>query len=292
MVHALRRSLSLVLVASLAAGCGHTAAMEKNIKLAKISCEIASNFISKHKLLQAKQELLKAVKLDPENSDAHKLLGYVKLAEGLRSLYYIDRIQCLEGDEVDEHRQVANKHMRQSEKSLLESIRLAKKNNIIASEALSYLANVMFHFKRYDDSVKYAAQGLERSFYPQRHMLHSIKGWAHFQKKEYREAGEDLRQAIFHLPKFCLGRYRLAKVYFARKKYDRAIKELEWTAKEKCPIQEAPYLLGRAYAQKRSMDKAQKQFQRCASMNPKSCLSKVCERLARDATRSTVQIAE
>lgn len=295
MVHTVRRSLIkgvLVLLAIAAAGCGHTANVEKNIKLSEILCQLGQKFISKNQLLRAKAELSKAIKLNPENRRAHKLLGYVKLMEGLGSLYYIDRVQCLEGDEVEEHRKVANEHFRGSSKHLKLAVKMAEKKKKIESEGLLWLANIAVHFKRYDEAIKFAAQGLTNSFFPKRHLLHSVKGWAHFNKREYRKAGEDLRQAVFHENKFCLGRYRLAKVYFAKKKYDRAIKELEWTSKEKCPIQEAPYLLGRAYAQKRSMDQARKQFEVCVKMNPKSCLSKVCGRLARDAARSTVKIAE
>ena len=295
MVHSLRCSLSkgvLILWAVIAAGCGHTVSVEKDRKLSDISVRLASDFLNKNRLLQAKEELFKAVKLDPENMQAHKILGYVKMMEGLGSLYYIDRVQCLKGPEVEEQRKVANEHFRVGEIHLKKAVKMAKKENKIESEGLLWLANIADHFKRYDDAIEYAEQGLKHSFFPKRHLLHSVKGWAHYNKREYTKAGEDLRQAIFHENKFCLGRYRLAKVYFAKKKFDRVIKELEWTAREKCPIQEAPYLLGRAYVQKRSMNQAREQFEVCVKMNPKSCLSKVCERLARDATGGTVKVAE
>ncbi len=279
-------------LAVVAVGCGHTAKVEKNEKLARISVQLGERFLVKNKLLQAKQEFSKAIKLDPEYLDAFKMLGFVKLMEGLGSLYYIDRIQCLKGDEAQEHREVAQKHFKIAEENLKKAVKMAKKVNKIESESLLWLANIADHFKRYDDAVSYAEQGLKHSFYPKRHLLHCAKGWAHYKKREYRKAGEDLRQAVFHENKFCLGRYRLAEVYFAKKKYSRAIKELEWTAKQKCPIQEARYLLGRAYAQKRSMDQAREQFEKCVKMNPKSCLSKVCERLSRDASGTKVQVAE
>ena len=295
MVHTERRPLGksvLIMLAMMIVGCGHTAATDKNKHLSDISMQLGADFLRKKKPLQAKAELKKAIKLDPENRAAYKLLGFVKFMEGLGSLNYIDRTQCLDGEEVDEQRKIANKHLRISEKHLHTTVKMAEKENKIESEGLLWLANIAVHFKRYDDAIKLSGKGLEHSFFPKRHLLHSVKGWAHFHRKEYRQAGEDLRQAIFHEPKFCLGRYRLAKVNFAKKKYDKVIKDLELTIKEKCPIQEAPYLLGRVYAQKRSMDKAREQFKACVQMNPKSCLSKVCERLAKDAARSTVKVAD
>ena len=281
----------LILLAVLAAGCGDIST-EKNIELSRTHYLLGEDFLKKKKPLQGKQELLKAVKRDPENRLAYHLLGFVAFMEGLRSLNYVDRVQCLQGVEAEEQRKLASADFKRSEKYLIRSVKMAKKENKVESEALLWLANIAIHFKRHDDAIKYVSSGLENSYYPSRHLLHGVRGWALFQKGEYRKAGEELRQAIYNQAKFCLGHYRLAKVHFARKQYDKALKELAWTAKEKCPIQEAPYLLGRAYAQKRSMEQARKEFERCVKMNPKSCLSKVCRRLAKQATRGAQQVAK
>lgn len=266
------------------AGCAETIP-DKNLKLSRTHYLLGEDFLKNKKPLQAKRELQKAISLDPNNRQAYVMLGFVAFYEGMHNLNHIDRARCTKGEEADDLRKNAEQEFERAKGFLKQSVKLAEEQEKTESEGLLLLANIAIHFKQYRQALKLVKQALKNNFYPRRHLLHSVAGWAHFHLGDYRNAGKELRQAIFHEPKFCLGRYRLAKVHFARKQYDNAITELKQVVDKNCPIQEGPYLLGRAYAQKRSMDQAHRQFQRCAKMYVRSCLSAVCLRLAKDAAR-------
>ncbi len=271
--------LSILLLGIL--GCPHTQ-NAKEIKLSHTHYLMGADLLQKKSPDGAKRELLKALKLHHENKDANHLLGVIFFMEGLQKINYMERDQCLVGVIAEEQRKEANKDFYRSEKYLKIAVSLAAKENIIASEGLNYLANVAIHFNRYDDAIAYSKKALENIVYSSRQLLLGTLGWAYFKKGDFTSAAREFRQAIFQQPKFCIGRYRLAKVYFENKEYDKVIEELTKFIDDKaCPIQEAPQLLGLAYMKKKDRKKALAQFERCRQMNLKSCISKECSNYAK-----------
>ena len=109
-------------------------------------------------------------------------------------------------------------------------------------------------------------------------MARANLGWALFQKKDVQSAWKELHEAVAKSPGFCVGRYRLAKVYVARNDFDRAAEELEAvTASSQCPIQEAFLLGGMVQERRRESAKARALFARCAQLAPRSCLAAECK---------------
>jgi len=103
-------------------------------------------------------------------------------------------------------------------------------------------------------------------------------GWAYFQKREVQAAWKELHEAVAHAPGFCVGRYRLAKVYVARDELDRAAEELDAvTGSAHCPIQEAFLLGGMVQQKRRETAKAQSLFARCVQLAPRSCMAAECK---------------
>ena len=91
-------------------------------------------------------------------------------------------------------------------------------------------------------------------------------------------AAKALRQSLFEQPKFCVGRYRLAKVYYEQKDWDRAAEEIEQVTNDKaCPIQEAYHLAGMVALRREDREKAGRMFARCVDLAPKSCLASECK---------------
>jgi len=269
-------------------GCDLSAQSERDIKLAETHYLLGADYLKNKKPFMAKQELLKSLRFDSDNSDAYHLLGVISFMEGIHKTDLIDRIQCLPPSDAKEQRRVADEDFRRGEQYLKNVVKLAKEDNKTESTTLVYLANIAFHFKRYDEAIKLCNEAMKNSYYASRQLTHGIIGWAYFHLGKLEKAGHALRQAVFHEPKFCVGRYRLAKVYFGQKNYNRAIFELKQIIDDKnCPLQEVPYVMGLAYIKKRELEQARKNFEACVTRNPNSCLAKTCSRLAKGATRST-----
>lgn len=255
---------------------------EKNAKLSRTHYLLGSDYVKKKMPDAAKRELFKAIELDSENKEANQLLGVIYFLEGLQKMNLLERKQCLKGRAASEQRREANKEFRRCEQYFRRSLELEEqKEKKIDSDDLNYLANVALHFKRYDEAISLAKKSLDNILYASRHLALGTLGWAYYHKGNKVAAAKELRQSVFHEPKFCVGRYRLARVYYENKKFDDAIEHLKKvTEDEKCPIQDAHHLLGLAYMKKRDMELARNEFNTCVKLNPKSCLSEECRRLA------------
>jgi tetratricopeptide (TPR) repeat protein len=112
-------------------------------------------------------------------------------------------------------------------------------------------------------------------------LAHANLGWAYHQKQDHVLAITELLQANQGAQYFCLGKYRLAAVYFARKEFDKTAEALApiFSDAALCPpLQEAQYLGGQAFLRLRNHDAAQKAFSTCVAMAPKSCQALECKK--------------
>ena len=230
----------------------------------------------------AKRELIQAVQLDPENRDAHSLLGVIFFMEGVQKVNILDREQCLRGVAAEEQLREANKEFRRAEDYFRTTLALSEKESRVDSDVLNYLANVALHFKRYDEAVSLCKRALENILFTQRQTALGTLGWAYFLKGDRVSAARELRQSVFQEPRFCLGRYRLAKVYYEDKAYEKASEELRKVVEDKaCPIQEAHELLGLTFLKLHEPEQARTQLEKCSDLNPRSCISEECRRYAK-----------
>ncbi len=270
--------LALLLVG----GCPSTYGKD-NSKLSRTHYLLGADYIKKKMPNAAKRELFKSLELNDVNRDAHHLLGVIFFLEGVHKLNLLERTQCLRGLAAREQRVEANKEFRRCEKHFKSSVRMEQEQEKkVDSEGLNYLANVALHFKRFDEAIKLAKQSLDNILYSSRDLPLATLGWAYHQKGDEISAARELRQAIFHNPKSCIGRYRLAQVYYNQKRYDQAVQELVRVVNDKkCPIQDAHHLLGLSYMKKRNQELARIQFDKCVKLNPKSCLSEECRRFVK-----------
>lgn len=278
-----RWMVGLTLTGALSVGvaCNHTQT-KTDTKLSRTHFMMGEDYLKKKMPDSAKRELVRAIELDPENREAQMLLGVIFFLEGLQKANLVDREQCLKGLAAEEQRKVANDDFRRAEEYLKTAVGLSEKEKRIESEGLNYLANVALHFKRYDESISLCKKALDNILYSARQFALGTLGWAYYGKGDRVGAARELRQAIFHEPKFCVGRYRLAKVYYDDKSYDKVIEELQKVTEDKsCPIQEAHQLLGLAYLKARQPDQARQQFDQCVKLNPKSCISEECRHYAK-----------
>jgi type IV pilus assembly protein PilF len=260
--------------------CDGNQSATKNAKQSYWHYRIGKDYLKKKQPDAAKNELLKAVELDDENRDAHHLLGVIFFLKGVHAMNHVDRSQCLEGKRAKEQREAANRVFGLAEKSFKRVLELGKKKKSKTnSKVLNYLANIALHFAHYDEAIKLSSRALDNIMYTERQTALGTRGQAYFRKGDLEAASKDLRQAIFHQPKFCVGRFWLAKTYFKSKRFKDAIVELEKVVADKqCPLQEAHQLLGLCYLKDKQPQKARSQFEMCVSKNPNSCVSQECKR--------------
>jgi type IV pilus assembly protein PilF len=235
---------------------------------------LGADYFNKGMVEPALEELLKAVELNPQNADAHNLLGLVFLRKGAEAEELSSRNRCLKGEDLRLEKQDMDVHFKKAEEQFGKAIALKAD----FSEARNNLAVVMIHFGRYDDAVQLEEKALANIVYREPFVAQGNLGLAYLEKHDLARASKALRQALFEQPKFCVGRYRLAKVYYEQRDWEQAAGELEQVTQDRsCPIQEAYHLAGLVALRRDDRDKAQQLFARCVELAPKSCLAHECK---------------
>jgi len=235
---------------------------------------LGADYFNKGLVEPALEELMKAVELDPNNPDAHNLLGLVWLRKGAEAEELSTRNQCLKGESLTLEKQEADAQFKKAEEQLRKAISLKQD----FSEARNNLAVVMIHFGRYDEAVQLEEKALSNIVYREPYAAQGNLGQAYLEKRDFVRAAKALRQALFEQPKFCVGRYRLAKVYYEQQEWDHAAEEIEQVTSDKaCPIQEAYHLAGMVALRRDDREKASRMFGRCVELAPRSCLASECK---------------
>src|SRR5262245_26985873 len=234
---------------------------------------LGADYFQKGLVGPALEELLKAVELNPRNPDAHNLLGLVFLRKAAESEELSTRAQCLKGEELRLEKDTMDGQFKKAEAHFKTALDIKP----AFSEALNNLAVVAIHFGRYDEAISLEEKELANIVYREPFAAQGNLGLAYLNKSDFPRAGQALRQALFEQPAFCVGRYRLAKVYYEQKEYERASDELEKVLGDKaCPIQEAFHLAGMVALRRQDRNKAGQLFQRCVQLAPRSCLAREC----------------
>jgi Tfp pilus assembly protein PilF len=234
---------------------------------------LGADYFQKGLVAPALEELLKSVELNPRNPDAHNLLGLIFLRKAAESEELSVRAQCLKGDELRLEKDTMDGQFKKAEEQFKTAVEI--KPNF--SEALNNLAVVAIHFGRYDEAISLDEKALSNIVYREPFAAQGNLGLAYLNKSDLARAGQALRQALFEQPAFCVGRYRLAKVYYEEKEYERAGDELEKVTGDKaCPIQEAYQLAGMVALRRQDRGKAAQMFERCVQLAPKSCVAREC----------------
>ncbi len=235
---------------------------------------LGADYFNKGMVEPALEELLKAVDLNPQNPDAHNLLGLVFLRKGWEAEVMTSRNRCLKGEDLRLEKQDMDAHFKKAEEQFAKAIGLKAD----FSEARNNLAVVMIHFGRYEEAVQLEEKALANIVYREPYVAHGNLGLAYLEKHDLARASKALRQALFEQPKFCVGRYRLAKVYYEQHDWEQAAGELDLVTQDpSCGFQEAFHLAGLVALRRDDRDKAQQLFTRCLAVAPKSCLASECK---------------
>ena len=258
-----------------AAGCATRP--KRDPEQSQVLYELGAKYYASRRVEAAIEELLKALKADPENADAYNMLGIIALKQGHDYLQELESTDCLKGRDAEVVREEAVQKFRDAEVSFKKAVELRAE----FSNAWNNLSVARLELEDWDGAVLAARNALKDATYATPEIARGNLGWAYYQKKDLLGAWKELHEAVAQAPGFCVGRYRLAKVYLDRGELDGAVEEVDAViGNNKCPIQEAYLLGGLVHERRKERDRARTLFDRCAELAPRSCMAAECRRYA------------
>ncbi len=245
---------------------------------AQIRFQLAAGYFRDQRVEAAIEELQKAIQADPDNADSYNMLGIIALKQGHDYLMQLETSSCLKGTDAEMVRADALAKFRQAEQEFRKAVTLRPE----FPEAWNNLSVSLLQEQAWEAAIDAARNALKDPSYATPELARGNLGWAYYQKRDLQNAWKELHEALSRNPGFCVGRYRLAKVYVDRGDVRQAAEILEplFADSKRCPIQEA-YLLGGLVSERtNAREKAQELFQRCADMAPRSCVADECRQYA------------
>lgn len=204
--------------------------------------------------LAAIRHLTRSLEADPENDNAHYLLGTIRLGRG----EFV----------------AAEKHLR-------ETLRLRGPDRPASrAEALNSFGVLMIHMQQYNEAITALSEAAGEVLNREPWLALGNLGWAYIELGEHDKAIEVLRRALFDQPEFCVGMFRLGQAYYGKGDYPAAEAQLQSAvqvqAKGCDQLQEAFHLLGMTYLRLGRESEAHEAFQRCSEIDPSSELGAGC----------------
>ena len=263
-------------VAALVAGCPRPGGTG-DTKRATTRLELAKDYLGHGQLEAAEGEARKALEFDGEFEEAFNVLGLVEYLRAVRNFNLLEVEDCLTGVDAEALRQEMDAFLTRADRQFARAVEIDEEYG----EAWANRGLVAFHLDQYAAAVRYLGQAL---LHPER--LTSIGlsranlGWAFFHQRDYARAAKELRQAEQFNRGMCVAKYRLGRVYFARKEWNKALEEFRTIAADiSCPMQEAQLYLLRTYRALGSGEEAAGVRKRCVELAPKSCVAAQCRSL-------------
>ena len=189
--------------------------------------KIAVEFYRDGKYPQAEKEAERALAHNPRNHEAHNLLGLVDLILAIKNLNLVEVSDCLTGVDAEGLRLEMDEKLKAAAKHFERAFALDPKYG----EALQNRGLVAMSLEDYPTAIKYYELALQ---HPTRlrdaSLTRANLGWAYFHQKDEVRAAKELRQSLQFKPGMCIGRYRLARVYFARGEWEKALEKFREVA--------------------------------------------------------------
>ena len=207
----------------------------------------------------------RAIRLDPENADAHRYLGTQLGLQGefVRAEPFLRRAVTL--------------YERQSPED--ERLRAP------LADARVTLGVVLVNLDRADEAIPFLRAATEEITYNSPHLAWGNLGWAYLRKNQFREAVTALDRAVSIQRDFCVGNARLGEAYFRLNDYGHALDALDralTTAQPGCDRLQGAWLArARVRAQLHQPDRAREDIQRCIALDASTDDGRACAELGR-----------
>ncbi len=259
-----------------APGCATRA--KRNPDQAQIRYQLAVGYFQNHRVEAAIEQLQKALADDPQDAEAYNLLGLVALKQAYDYGAQAETFSCLKGVDEQSVRSEENQKLREAEASFRKAVELRP----LYPEAWNSLSAVALLLQEWDEAASAAETALKDPTYDEPVFARANLGWAYYNKKDLQNAWKELYESVSRAPAFCVGRYRLAKVYLDRGEIEQAVEVIAPLIADakRCPIQEAFLLGGLLHERRKDTEKARELFRTCVEMSPRSCVADECRRYA------------
>jgi tetratricopeptide (TPR) repeat protein len=260
-----------LLVGAALAGCPRDAVDDKK---ANTRIELAKDFLRRGELEAAENEAEKGRAFDPNSAEAEYVLGLVKLMRAGANLRVVEVDDCLTGVDAEAVRSETDKFLMEADQRFARAIELDAEH----AEAASNRGSVADQLGDFAAAIKYYDLAL---LHPHRLLdvgvTRSNLGLAYFHNGDHVAAAKELRQALQFKPQMCLAHYRLGRVYFARKEWQKAAEQFQLVVDDAtCPMQEAHLYLLKTQRQLGATDAAARARSSCLKLTTKSCVAAQC----------------
>ena len=244
----------------------------------QVRYQLAVGYFQNHREEAAVEELQKAIETDPQNAEAFNMLGLIALKQAYDYEAQAETSACLSGSDEQMVRAEENAKLREAQTHFRRAVALRPD----FPEAWNSLSAVALLLQAWDEAIVDAQNALKDETYSAPVFARANLGWAYFHKRDLQNAWKELYEAVSRAPAFCVGRYRLAKVYLERGEIDQAMDTVVPIVADgkRCPIQEAFLLAGMLQERRKNSEKARDIFRTCAEMSPRSCVANECRRYA------------
>lgn len=213
-----------------------------------------------HNLAGAFEHLLEAIALDPDNAEAHLLLG---------KLFMIHRHDYERAEE----------HLREA----LRAHQAVDARAGLPADVKNTLGVLYIHAERYDDAIEVLREAARDLMNREPAVSWSNLGWAYLEKGEPDEALRVLQQAVQIAPDLCLAWYRMGQVQAAEgrpQEAEQALSRALEVEDETCQrLQVAWRLRGEVRAGLGHREEAIGDLERCVELSAETEDGQACRRL-------------
>jgi Tfp pilus assembly protein PilF len=258
-------------------GCGASTPAASDNKRSNTRLDLAKDYLARGQLEASEGEARKALDFDGDNVEAYNVLGLVDYLRAVRNVNLLEVEDCLTGVDAEALRQEMDEHLGRADKQFARAVEVDPEYG----EAWANRGIVAFHLDQYADAARYLALALT---HPQRlgniGLVRAWLGWTYFHEKDHVRAAKELRQAEQFNRGMCVAKYRLGRVYFARKEWNKALEQFQAVSADgSCPMQEAQLYLLKTYKALGANDSLTGVQKRCIEIAPKSCVAAQCRSL-------------
>ena len=264
----------MFLLLGLACGDMHDS---KNLEKSNTRLDLAKDFLRKGQLDAAESEANKALAYHSRNAAAHHLLGLMDLMRGGRAHRISEIDGCLTGLDAEVQQAEGERHLLAAEAHFARACELAPD----LGEAWASRGAVAMLLESPDQAVDYLTRALDvPASLDNVAVVRANFGWAYFLRQEMVLATKELLQALQIQPGLCIATYRLGRVYFARKEWEKALQKFqEVVGQPECPIQDAHLYLMKTQIELGATKGLSEAGRACVALAPNSCIAMQCRDL-------------